>query len=233
MLYGAQGDEMRKSTYLFAKRAFDIIASLLAVMVFMIPWLVIGIIIKIQSPGPVIYKARRVGINGTPFTLYKFRSMRFDSGAVRITTLRNDSRIFPFGKFLRKSKLDETPQLLNILKGDMSVIGPRPEDEENAKALYRDRYTKILDVKPGLSSPASLFDFTHGEKVDSEEAYKETILPIKLELELYYVKNRTFSYDIGLVFKTVVTIIKEICGMEAALPKEIKQIQDQEKVESL
>lgn len=104
------------SMYIKTKRAFDIVSSLFATIIFLIPWIIISIIIKIQSPGPVIYKARRVGQGGKVFTLYKFRSMRVDSGAVHATTLRGDPRIFPFGEFLRKSKLDETPQLLNVLK---------------------------------------------------------------------------------------------------------------------
>ena len=120
-----------KREYLFFKRIFDIIGSLIFITICVVPWIIIGIIIRIQSPGPIIYKAKRVGLNGNVFILYKFRTMKVNSGTIRSTTLRNDDRIFSFGRFLRKSKLDETPQLLNILKGDMSIIGPRPEDEYN------------------------------------------------------------------------------------------------------
>ena len=175
---------MRESLYLIAKRIFDIVASLAAIVVFLIPWLIVAIIIKIQSPGPAIYKARRVGLHGEVFTLYKFRSMRVDSGKVHATTLKGDPRIFPFGQFLRDSKLDETPQLINILKGEMSVIGPRPEDEDNASELYVGKYTEILSVKPGLSSPASLYDYTHGERYPDEESYIREFLPQKLDVEL-------------------------------------------------
>lgn len=208
--------------YAFAKRIFDIVSSLLAICAFAIPWIVIAVTIKLQSPGPVIYKARRVGKNGKVFTLYKFRSMRVDSGAIHATTLRGDPRIFPFGEFLRKSKLDETPQLFNILKGEMSVIGPRPEDEENSGKFYVGKYKNILLVKPGLSSPASLYDYTHGEKYDSEDDYVKEFLPKKLDVELYYVKNRSFFYDIQIVFNTVVTIIQIVLGKEAFVePKEL------------
>lgn len=208
--------------YAFAKRIFDIVSSLLAICAFAIPWIVIAVTIKLQSPGPVIYKARRVGKNGKVFTLYKFRSMRVDSGAIHATTLRGDPRIFPFGEFLRKSKLDETPQLFNILKGEMSVIGPRPEDEENSGKFYVGKYKDILLVKPGLSSPASLYDYTHGEKYDSEDDYVKEFLPKKLDVELYYVKNRSFFYDIQIVFNTVVTIIQIVLGKEAFVePKEL------------
>lgn len=209
--------------YAFAKRIFDIVSSLLAICAFAIPWIVIAVTIKLQSPGPVIYKARRVGKNGKVFTLYKFRSMRVDSGAIHATTLRGDPRIFPFGEFLRKSKLDETPQLFNILKGEMSVIGPRPEDEENSGKFYVGKYKDILLVKPGLSSPASLYDYTHGEKYDSEDDYVKEFLPKKLDVELYYVKNRSFFYDIQIVFNTVITITQIILGKEDFLePKELR-----------
>lgn len=208
--------------YAFAKRIFDIVSSLLAILVFAIPWIVIAVIIKLQSPGPAIYKARRVGKNGKVFTLYKFRSMRVDSGAIHATTLRGDPRIFPFGEFLRKSKLDETPQLFNILRGEMSVIGPRPEDEENSGKFYVGKYKDILSVKPGLSSPASLYDYTHGEKYESEDDYVKEFLPKKLDVELYYVKNRSFVYDIQIIYNTIITITQIVLGKEDFVePKEL------------
>ena len=108
--------------YRAAKRIFDVLAAFVSSMLLIIPWIIIALVIKIQSPGPVIYKAKRVGKDGKIFTLYKFRSMRVDSGAIHATTLRGDTRIFPFGSFLRKSKLDETPQLINILKGERGII---------------------------------------------------------------------------------------------------------------
>lgn len=200
--------------YSISKRTFDIVSSILAIIVLFLPWIVISLIIKHQSPGPAIYKARRVGKDGKVFTLYKFRSMRVDSGAVRATTLRGDSRIFPFGEFLRKSKLDETPQLLNILKGEMSVIGPRPEDEVNSDKFYVGKYREILSVKPGLSSPASLYDYTHGEKYEDEETYIKEFLPKKLDVELYYVNHKSFVYDIEIVFRTVFTIGAIVMGKD-------------------
>lgn len=200
--------------YSISKRTFDIVSSILAIIVLFLPWIVISLIIKYQSPGPAIYKARRVGKDGKVFTLYKFRSMRMDSGAVRATTLRGDPRIFPFGEFLRKSKLDETPQLINILKGEMSVIGPRPEDEVNSDKFYFGKYRGILSVKPGLSSPASLYDYTHGEKYEDEETYIKEFLPKKLDVELYYVNHKGFIYDIEIVFRTVFTIIAIVMGKD-------------------
>ena len=213
--------------YRVIKRIFDILAAMLATIVFLIPWAVIAIIIKIQSPGPAIYKAQRVGKDGKLFTLYKFRSMRVDSGAIHSTTLRGDPRIFPFGEFIRKTKLDETPQLINILKGEMSVIGPRPEDKDNADEIYVGKYKDILSAMPGLSSPASLYDYTHGETYESEELYEKEFLPKKLDVELYYVQHKSLWYDFKTIIKTVVTILQIAFGKEKfEEPKELQIIND-------
>ena len=150
------------------KRAFDLLFSILFLLVFSPVYVITYIIIKVVSPGPAFFKAKRVGLHGKVFDCYKFRSMRVDSGKVRLTTLQNDDRIFPFGRFIRKTKIDEMPQALNILFGDMSVVGPRPEDTVNADIMYQGEYRHILDVKPGLTSPASLYDYTHGEKYEDE-----------------------------------------------------------------
>lgn len=194
------------------KRAFDILFAVCFLVVFSPVYLLTYIIIKIVSPGPAIYKAKRVGKDGKLFDCYKFRSMRVDSGKVRLTTLENDDRIFPFGKFIRKAKIDEMPQVVNILKGEMSVVGPRPEDQENAEKVYVGEFKHILDVKPGLTSTASLYDYTHGELFEDEESYEREFMPKKLKLELYYVNHASFGYDILLVFKTAWLIIQRTCG---------------------
>lgn len=198
--------------YGFFKRCFDLLFSVLFLLVFSPVYLLTWIIIKIVSPGPAIYKAKRIGKDGMLFDCYKFRSMRVDSGKVRLTTLENDDRIFPFGKFIRKAKIDEMPQVVNILKGQMSVVGPRPEDKENADKVYVGEYKHILDVKPGLTSTASLYDYTHGELFEDEDSYEKVFLPKKLKLELYYVNHRSFWYDIGLILKTAWLIIQKTCG---------------------
>lgn len=138
--------------------------------------------------------------------------MKVDSGSVKLTTLKNDDRIYPFGRFLRNTKMDELPQLFNILSGKMSIVGPRPEDKENADLVYTGEYINILSVKPGLTSPASLYDYTHGEKYQDENLYKEEFLPKKLKLELYYVEHKNFFYDVGLILKTVGIIILTVFG---------------------
>lgn len=194
------------------KRGFDLLFSVLFLLVFSPVYLLTWIIIKIVSPGPAIYRAKRMGLHGKLFTCYKFRSMRVDSGKVKLTTLQNDDRIFPFGNFIRKTKIDEMPQVVNILTGEMSVVGPRPEDQENAEKVYVGEYKHILDVKPGLTSTASLYDYTHGELYEDEEDYEKFFLPKKLKLELYYVNHRSLGYDILLVLKTAWLIILKTCG---------------------
>lgn len=208
--------------YEFFKRCFDFLFAICFLIVFSPVYIISWLIIKIVSPGPAIYKAERVGKEGKLFKCYKFRSMQVDSGKVRLTTLGNDDRIFPFGKFIRKTKIDEMPQVVNILKGDMTVVGPRPEDKANADKVYVDEFVHILDVKPGLTSTASLYDYTHGELYEDEESYEKEFLPKKLKLELYYVNHRSFWYDIVLVLKTAWLIILKSCGKKNfADPREL------------
>lgn len=206
----------------FLIRCYDIIFAVLFIIVFSWVYIFTYLIIVIVSPGPGIYKARRVGLNGKLFTCYKFRSMCVDSGKIRLTTLQNDERIFPFGRFIRATKIDEMPQVFNILFGDMSIVGPRPEDEENADSYYTGEYKAILGVKPGLTSLASLYDYTHGEKYENGTLYEKEFVPQKLKLELYYVKHKSFWYDNYLILKTAWTIIQTICGKKNfEVPKEL------------
>jgi putative colanic acid biosynthesis UDP-glucose lipid carrier transferase len=198
--------------YEYIKRSFDLLFAVCFLVVFSPVYIISWLIIKIVSPGPSIYRAERVGKGGKLFICYKFRSMRVDSGKVRLTTLGNDDRIFPFGKFIRKTKIDEMPQVVNILKGEMSVVGPRPEDKENADKVYVGEYIHILDVKPGLTSTASLYDYTHGESYEDEDSYEKNFMSKKLKLELYYVNHRAFWYDIVLILRTAWLIIQKTCG---------------------
>lgn len=203
------------------KRTYDILFA--AVFLIITGWimLITAIVIKCTSKGPILYKAKRVGLNGRSFTVYKFRSMRVDSGAVKVTTLTNDERIYPFGKFIRTAKIDELPQLFNLLLGNMSVVGPRPEDIDVAEEYYVGEYEKIYSAKPGLTSPASLFDYTHGELYDDEEAYINEFLPKKLDVELHYVNNNNIFYDIYITAKTAVIIFLRVAGKkDFKYPKE-------------
>lgn len=214
--------------YQIIKRALDILLSLIAIICLFSLLIIVAIIIKCTSKGPILYKAKRVGKGGKVFNCYKFRSMRVDSGQVKLTTLRSDDRIYPFGRFLRATKIDELPQLFNILSGKMSIVGPRPEDTVNAEKIYIGDYQQILMVKPGLTSPASLYDYTHGEKCQDESFYETDILPKKLFLELYYVKHKSFFYDVKLVFKTVWLIILTMLGKKKFKePKELNKFVDE------
>jgi putative colanic acid biosynthesis UDP-glucose lipid carrier transferase len=205
-------------------RLYDLLFAVLFIAAFSWVYALTFFVIKIVSPGPAIYKARRVGLHGKKFNCYKFRSMKIDSGKVRLTTLKNDDRVFPFGKFIRLSKIDEMPQVFNILFGDMSVVGPRPEDEANADMYYKEEYKQILNVNPGLTSIASLFDYTHGEKYVDEELYQKEFVPQKLKLELYYVKNKSFVLDSFIVLKTAWVILQVVCGKkEFPYPNELKK----------
>ena len=206
----------------FLKRLYDIVFSIVFIII-TCPVMLFSILgIKLSSKGRVIYKADRIGKNGKIFKIYKFRTMNVESGAIGITTLKNDNRIFKFGKFLRKTKIDELPQLFNVLIGEMSVVGPRPEDLINAKKIYINGYEQILSVKPGLTSIASLYDYTHGEKYESDELYFNEFVPQKLQLELFYVKNMSIFLDIKLSALTGYIIFLVILGKkEFKKPKEI------------
>lgn len=205
------------------KRLFDVFFALIMIIV-TLPIMLFALIgILLTSRGPIIYKATRIGKNGKPFVLYKFRTMKVDSGEVRVTTLKNDERIYPFGSLLRKSKIDELPQLVNILLNQMSVVGPRPEDISIAENIYVGKYKQIYSVKPGLTSPASLLDYTHGEHYKTHEEYEEEFLPLKLDVELSYVNNSNFIYDFKIVFKTSWIILLILMGKKKFdMPKECK-----------
>lgn len=196
----------------FLMRCYDILFAVLFITVFSWVYIITWATIHIVSPGPAIYRARRVGLHGKIFTCYKFRSMRVDSGKIKMTTLQNDDRVFGFGKFIRTTKIDEMPQAFNILFGDMSIVGPRPEDEANADAYYVGEYKHILDVKPGLTSPASLYDYTHGERYEDPDLYEKEFVPQKLKLEMYYVDHKSFWYDNLLILKTAWLIILTTLG---------------------
>lgn len=211
--------------YGFLKRSFDLLFAILFIILFFWIYIIAYLGIKLSSPGPAIYKAKRVGKDGIIFNCYKFRSMRTDSGNVRLTTLKNDDRIFPFGHFIRNTKIDEFPQIFNILKGDMTVVGPRPEDEANSEKIYVGDYKRILSIKPGLTSPASLYDYTHGEMYEDEASYEKEFLPEKLRLELYYVDHQSLIYDLCLILRTAYLILLKALGKkEFSKPRELSAI---------
>lgn len=193
------------------KRIFDIIASGFGLLILSPLMLIVAIWIKLDSPGPVFYRQIRVGRYGTDFRIFKFRSMRIgsDKGSL-ITVGGHDARITRSGYFIRKTKIDELPQLINVFIGDMSLVGPRPEVRH-----YVDYWTKeqlhILDVRPGITDPASIRYRNENELLeqakDPEKYYIEVIMQDKLKLYLQYVAEQSFWYDIKLIFQTFHTII--------------------------
>lgn len=193
------------------KRSFDIVCSLIGLILLSPLFFILAIIISLTSPGGVFFRGVRVGRYGKPFKIFKFRSMIKDAeGKGKWNVGDNDDRITPIGHFLRKTKIDELPQLINVLIGNMSLVGPRPELQ-----VYTDMYTKkeksILDLKPGITDWASITNFNQFEiftkAKDPDEAYLEYIRPLKLELQLYYRKYNTFLNDIKIIFWTIYKII--------------------------
>ena len=199
--------------YKFSKRCFDIFFSLLGISALLWLFLIIAIAIKCSSKGPVLFKQERVGRHGKTFKIWKFRSMVVNAEAkgMQITT-EGDNRVTKVGKFIRKTKIDELPQLFNVLSGKMSFVGPRPEVPKYV-AMYSDEQLRVLSVKPGITDLASIEfrnenDLLDGDD-DPERKYIEEIMPAKLELNLKYIEKAGFFYDIGLIFKTIGKVIKE------------------------
>ena len=195
------------------KRIFDIVSCSLAVLVLFPFGLIIALCIVCGSKGGVFYRQTRVGKDGKDFKLLKFRTMRphADQQGLLIT-VGNDQRITRIGNFLRKYKIDELPQLLNIIKGDMSVVGPRPEVRRYVD-LYDERQRRVLTVRPGLTDYASLQYISESELLakseDPEKTYIEEIMPAKLELNLQYIENQSFKEDLKLIFQTIASIFKK------------------------
>jgi lipopolysaccharide/colanic/teichoic acid biosynthesis glycosyltransferase len=187
------------------KRVFDIAASLLAMLVLFPLVLLTSIGILLTMPGPVLFRQKRIGYKGQVFTIYKFRSMRVNKLKVSIT-LSSDNRITTFGRFMRHTKLDELPQLWNILIGDMSVVGPRPDVPGYSDQLIGEDQL-IWTVRPGLSGLDSVTYPDEESILDQQENpqkyYDEVLWPEKVKINVWYVKHRTFLLDMKIIFKTL------------------------------
>jgi lipopolysaccharide/colanic/teichoic acid biosynthesis glycosyltransferase len=201
----------RKKMQLILKRVFDIIFSLLGLTVLLPIFLVISIVIKVDSKGPVFFRQVRVGKNGKEFRILKFRTMVVDADKKGMQiTVGKDSRITKSGYVLRKFKLDELPQLINVLFGDMSFVGPRPEVPKYV-ALYDENQKSVLKVKPGITDIASIEyrdeNTLLGESDNPEKTYIEEVMPTKLKLNMEYIRNISIVNDVKLIFKTIFRII--------------------------
>ena len=193
--------------YQIVKRVFDIVSSLLAIIVLSPVWIIAIIGIFASDPGPVFYYANRVGKNNRPFCMYKFRSMRVDNKADEKSLRPDQNRIFSWGRVMRDTKIDELPQLLNIIKGDMSVIGPRPASADQVEITRAGKYAATSGLKPGLSGPSALYDYIYGDGITEEREYERLVLPTRLNLDLYYLKVQGFFYDIKMIWWTVLSIL--------------------------
>lgn len=196
---------------MIAKRCFDIVFSIIGFL-FLAPILIlIALVIKLDSKGPVLFIQGRVGKGNTDFNIYKFRTMRTQSETKGLLTLGNhDSRITKIGYFLRRYKIDEFPQLFNILKGDMSFVGPRPELRYYVN-FYSDDDMKIFVVRPGITGLASLKYRNEVELLKAaenpEEFFIKTIIPDKLKYNKEYIQKRNFFFDLKLIFITIIQVV--------------------------
>jgi lipopolysaccharide/colanic/teichoic acid biosynthesis glycosyltransferase len=193
------------------KRLFDIVVSAAGLLVLSPVMILIALLIKLDSRGPVFFKQERIGKDFRPFVIYKFRTMIQEApqrGAA--ITVGEDPRITRAGRFLRKSKLDELAQLLNVLKGDMSLVGPRPEVPRYVEMFHRD-YEEILTVRPGITDLASL-KYRHEAAIlaavkDPEQEYMTRLLPEKIMLAKQYIRDASFLFDLRLIFKTLFRVV--------------------------
>jgi lipopolysaccharide/colanic/teichoic acid biosynthesis glycosyltransferase len=224
-----------------AKRLLDIIIAGVALVVTLPLWVLAAVGIKLTSAGPVFYRARRValdrrrvrvdrragergserrrhdGYHGREFVMYKFRTMHVSANSGASITATNDLRVFPFGAFLRATKIDELPQLVNVLKGDMTLVGPRPEAPEIVRDHYSPEDLATLKVPPGVTSPGTVYYYTHCESTlataTAEDHYIRRLLPVKLALDRVYIARGHALYDIRVILRTVVAIVARMLGI--------------------
>ena len=187
------------------KRVFDMIASFLGLILLIPLFAVLALLIKIRMPGPVLFCQQRTGRHGRAFTIYKFRTMIVDHQGSTIS-VRGESRITPLGEKLRKYKLDELPELWNVLKGDMSFVGPRPDVPEYYQRL-KGNAKQILELRPGITGPASLKYIDEEEilasQPDPQKYNDEVIWPDKVRINLEYYHHRSFFGDLRIIFRTI------------------------------
>jgi lipopolysaccharide/colanic/teichoic acid biosynthesis glycosyltransferase len=195
------------------KRAFDFTVALVALIVVSPILLILAIIITLTSEGPVFYRGVRIGLHGEPFRIFKFRTMVINAEKLGgSATAEDDPRITPIGRFIRRTKLDEFPQFMNVLVGDMSLVGARPEVKK-----YVDMYTQeergILEIRPGITDWASIWNSNEAAvlegSTDPEKTYEELIRPTKLALQLYYARNHSLFVDIKILFHTAAKLVFE------------------------
>lgn len=193
------------------KRIFDLLVSVIMSVILLPLLMVLALGVKFSSKGPVFYMQERIGKNLQPFRIFKFRTMFVDADKKGLLTVGGrDPRVTSFGYFLRKYKLDELPQLFNVVFGEMSLVGPRPEVKRYVD-MYSKEQLKVLEVKPGITDYASI-EYSNeneilGKAADPEKMYIDEIMPAKLKLNLKYVKEQSFLVDLKIIFSTIKKIV--------------------------
>lgn len=198
--------------YFFVKRVFDFICALLGIIGTSPIWIVSIILTELSDPGPLFYFANRVGKDNKKFKMWKFRSMRVACGASEASLRPEQDRIFWWGKVMRRLKIDELPQLINILNGTMSIVGPRPASVDQVDITRGGENSIASTVPCGLTSQSSLWDYIYGDMFSDEKEYNEKVLPIRLKLDIYYVKHANFTGDLKLILWTVLAILYTASG---------------------
>jgi len=191
------------------KRALDLVVSAIAIFLLSPVFVVVALLIRLDSKGPAFYRGTRIGQHGIPFRMWKFRTMHLNSEKRGITTGQHDPRVTRIGRLLREHKIDELPQLINVLKGEMSLVGPRPDFEEHTSA-YRGDEKLILTVRPGITDYASLRFHNLAELIGSEDphrVYLEKFRAEKTRLRLAYVKRRSLGEDLRILFRTLMRVV--------------------------
>lgn len=198
--------------YKCIKRFLDFICAIGGLVVTAPLWIFAIVGILVSDWGPLFYTSTRIGKDNLPFRMFKFRSMRVAKDADESSLRADEDRIFPFGKFIRRVKIDELPQLLNIINGSMSVIGPRPVANDQKELFRTGKWNIAAQVAVGLSGPAALYDFIYGDQFTDEREYMEKVFPIRRELEYVYVKRMGFLYDLKMVWWTIICIVYAFLG---------------------
>lgn len=204
----------------FFKRVFDAILAFLGILLSTPFWILTIIGILINDFGPIFYCSTRIGKDNKEFKMIKFRSMRVVKNDDESSLRPDQERIFFVGKIIRKLKIDELPQLINILIGDMAIVGPRPVAKHQMEIFREGKYDETKIVRPGLTGPAAIYDYIYGDQFEDSdiEKYKEEVLPTRRVLELVYIKKYSFTFDLKMFFDTAWCVI---CRIFKKTPKKI------------